>query len=259
MRTWRHLATTGCMLAALAQGPARAADTPAPVVRYSNDALTVRLTHASVTEVLDEIGRQTGAEIRGQVAEVREISADFEAVPLPEAIHRLLGTQNFALVYGEKGNLKALELIGEASTSGPVTPARPPVPSTAPAQSPEAIVLAWLARPVPLPAGSRLVHIFATPMANLRQVLEIGLRNDDPSVRADAVRTALQSAETQPEVRMALAQTIGDMDEANLSNMLRGTAGEHAEEIAGLVAAQTKIAPLRLKANAVLEAIGGDH
>ena len=131
MRTWRHLATTGCMLAALAQGPTRAADTPAPVVRYSNDALTVRLTHASVTEVLDEIGRQTGAEIRGQVADVREISADFEAVPLPEAIHRLLGTQNFALVYGEKGNLKALELLGEAA-SGPVTPSRPaPVPSTA--------------------------------------------------------------------------------------------------------------------------------
>jgi hypothetical protein len=110
--------TAAFVLLALAQAPARAADAPERVIRYSDDRLSVKLTLAPVAEVIDEIGHQTGAEIRGQLAEVREVSAEFDEVPLPEALHRLLGTQNFALVYGDKGKLKALELLGAARTSG---------------------------------------------------------------------------------------------------------------------------------------------
>src|SRR5207247_6835398 len=36
------------------------------LIRYEHDALTVRLTNVPVAEVLDELRRQTGAEIRGQ-------------------------------------------------------------------------------------------------------------------------------------------------------------------------------------------------
>src|SRR5207237_4504582 len=36
------------------------------LIRYEKDALTVRLTNVPVAEVLDELRRQTGAEVRGQ-------------------------------------------------------------------------------------------------------------------------------------------------------------------------------------------------
>jgi len=250
--------TAAFVLLALAQAPARAADAPERVIRYSDDRLSVKLTLAPVAEVIDEIGHQTGAEIRGQLAEVREVSAEFDEVPLPEALHRLLGTQNFALVYGDKGKLKALELLGAARTSGgPVASA--PAPTTPPARPPEEIVLSWLARPVPIPPGSPLARVLASPTASVRQILEVGVRHDDPSVRNDAVRIALQSAESQPDVRPAVAAAVGDLDDGSLINMLRGSAGEYAEEVARLVATQTKIAPLRLKANSVLQSINQEH
>ena len=118
-------AAMGLLLVVLAQTPARPEDGAARVVRYANDALTVRLSRASVNEVLDEIARQTGAEIRGQSMDSREVSADFEAVPLPEALDRLLGSQNFTLIYGENGNLRAVQLLGEARNPAPRPPETP--------------------------------------------------------------------------------------------------------------------------------------
>ena len=249
MTSWPRRATTGLLLVAFAWAPARSEDNAGRVVQYSNDALTVRLTHTPVTEVLDEIGHQAGAEIRGQVAGAREVSADFDAVPLAEALHRLLGDQNFALVYGDKGNLKAVKLFGEAQASTAPRPTAPPAP---PPTSPEDTVLAYLNRPIPLSAGTRLSELLGVQAAPLRQILETGLRSEDAAVRADTVRTALQAIEGEPQIRTAIAQAVGGTDDASVGALLRGTAGEHAEEIARLVAGQTRIPQLRMKANVFL-------
>src|SRR5439155_7767957 len=66
----------GIVLAAvLSWRNARAAeDGPAPLIRYSNDALTVRLSSVPNSDVLEEVARQSGAEIRGQVREPHEVS-----------------------------------------------------------------------------------------------------------------------------------------------------------------------------------------
>ena len=122
----------GIVLAAmLSWRNARAAeDAPAPLIRYSNDALTVRLSGVPNSEILEELARQSGAEIRGQVREAREVTADFESVPLPEALARLLGEQTFALVYDKGGRLKAVRLLGGsqevAEASAPPAGATPP-------------------------------------------------------------------------------------------------------------------------------------
>src|SRR5439155_6626544 len=79
---------------------------------YRQDALTVHRVKAPLAWVLQEIGRQTRAAIKGELREQREVSADFEASPLPEALHRLLGDQNFTLVYGNGGRLRAVKLLG---------------------------------------------------------------------------------------------------------------------------------------------------
>src|SRR4029077_18548760 len=93
------------------------------VLHYEGDRLTVHLTGPPVTDVLDDLGRQAGAEIRGQVRDPREVSAEFEGLPLAEALHRLLGDQNFALVYGNEGRLKSVRLLGGPQTAVAAVPA----------------------------------------------------------------------------------------------------------------------------------------
>ena len=82
------------------------------LIQYRENALSVHLVKAPLAGVLEEIGRQTGADIRGELREQRQVNADFEASPLPEALHRLLGEQNFVLVYGTAGRLRAIKLLG---------------------------------------------------------------------------------------------------------------------------------------------------
>src|SRR5438874_1061963 len=79
------------LLAAVLAASAGRSDEGAPerVIRYERDLLTVRLTSVPVTDVLDELGRQAGAQIRGQVRDLRAVSVEFEAVPLADALHRL--------------------------------------------------------------------------------------------------------------------------------------------------------------------------
>src|SRR5262249_44995018 len=80
-------------------GVVRADDAGAQrLIIYADDVITVRLAKMPVTDVLAEIGRQSGAEIRGDVKTPHDVSAEFDAVPVAEAVHRLLGNENFALI-----------------------------------------------------------------------------------------------------------------------------------------------------------------
>ena len=248
-------ATTGLVLVLLVRAPAPCADTAGRVVRYADDALTVRLVNVPLSEVLDELSRQTGAEIQGRMVDVREVSADFEAVPLPEALHRLLGNQNFALIYGDKG-LKAVKLLGEARVSNATVTTAWSAPGTTIPAPPQETLSSFLALSVPLPPGSPLTHLLENP-TTVRELVEVGLGNEDASVRADAVRTALRAMETRPELRAAVADEVSGMDDVSLSGLLRGTAGAHAEEIASLVSTEARIPQLRAKAKSVLRTIRG--
>src|SRR5213593_2877685 len=100
--TWRLVAGIA-FAATLGSRSARAVDDAPtePLIRYSNDTLTVRLNGVPTSKVLEELARESGAAIRGQVRVPRDVTADFEAVPLPEALARLPGDQDFALVYGK--------------------------------------------------------------------------------------------------------------------------------------------------------------
>src|SRR5712671_5431637 len=131
----RRRATAGVIALAmvLARRGGWAADEPAPrVVRYDDDVLTVRLGDVPISEVLAELALQSGAEVRGQVREPRNVTAVFDSVPLPQALARLLGDQNFALVYGSGGHLKAVRLLGSdvvsVQASAPSAVQRAPFP-----------------------------------------------------------------------------------------------------------------------------------
>jgi len=233
-----------------ALGAPAADETPARVVEYGNDTLTVRLVKAPVGEVLDAIARQSGAEIRGEVREPREVSADFEAVPLPEALHRLLGQQNFALVYGDGGRLRVVKLLG-----GPQPPGAPPAPAAAPpvTQPAAANLTEALDRQLSTAIGGRLAEILGSNTASLRQLMEIGLHNEDATVRAEAARAGIQGLEVDPELRSTVVAAANGMDEGALATMLRGAAGEHVEEVAIYFVTKAHANELRMKASAVLQ------
>jgi hypothetical protein len=98
-------------------GYSAAEEASARVVRYQDDVLTVRLRNVPIDEVLRDVANQSGAEVRGQVRTRRDVTAEFDAVALPEALSRLLGDQAFALVYGSEGRLRAVRLLGSDGVS----------------------------------------------------------------------------------------------------------------------------------------------
>jgi len=244
----------GIVLAAmLSWRNARAAeDAPAPLIRYSNDALTVRLSGVPNSEILEELARQSGAEIRGQVREAREVTADFESVPLPEALARLLGEQNFALVYGKGGRLKAVRLFGgsegvaEASASPAGTPVAPGTPSLG--SLPELID-----RYPPVPVTGQLADALGAQSATLRQLLDLSLHHGDPALRAEAVRTGIAALEAQPELRTAVIHELSNADNALLSDLLRASASDRAEDVAMQVLRDAIMPEIRVKASSVLQ------
>ena len=70
------------------------------LLEFQDSALTARIAAASLQNVLDEISRLSGARIvwLGQRDE-RQVSVDFTALPFIEALQRLLGPNNFLLMY----------------------------------------------------------------------------------------------------------------------------------------------------------------
>src|SRR5437899_3722772 len=230
-----------------------AEEAPAELIQYSNDALTVRLTSMPVSDILQELARQSGADIRGDVREAREVTADFESVPLPEALARLLGEQTFALVYGKGGRLKAVRLLGGsqevAEASAPPAGATPPAAAaTFPGSLAELID-----RHPPVPVAGQLADALGAQSATLRQLLDLSLHHGDAAVRAEAVRTGIAALEAQPELRTAVIHELSNADNAFLSDLLRTSASGQAEDVATQVLRDAIMPEIRVKASSVLQ------
>ena len=244
----------GLVVAALLTGRNAAGDEPPErVVQYAKDALTVRVTRVPVDEILGQLGKQSGAEIRGEVRDRHEITAEFEDVPLPEALHRLLGEQNFALIYGDGGRLKTVRLLG-----GPLAPpppsAAPPTASSVPSPPASLPALVGLFEAhAPVPVQGRLSQALGTDTATFSQLGDMALHHDDVLVRTEAVRVGLQVIEAEPEFRSAVISGVTGMGNGDLSTFVRGLAGPRADELVLRVITLARATELRAKASAVLQ------
>jgi hypothetical protein len=105
----------------------------------------------------------------------------------------------------------------------------------------------------PVPITGRLAQVIGTDNASLRQLIEVGIHYEDASVRAEALRTTLQVIENEPAFRSTVLNAVNAVDEPGLVALLRGSAGERAEEVAMHVATQSRVAELRTKASSVLQ------
>jgi hypothetical protein len=81
---------------------------PVPVpgqLALQDGKLAAKFVAAPLRQVIEEVSRRSGAQVRwlGHQAEERLISVEFTALPLPEALGRILGRTNFLLFYTAVG------------------------------------------------------------------------------------------------------------------------------------------------------------
>jgi hypothetical protein len=70
-------------------------------IRCANDRVSVALDGVPLASALQAIAAAAGARLHGEVARPSDVTVVFDALPLRDALPRLLGDQNFTLTYGE--------------------------------------------------------------------------------------------------------------------------------------------------------------
>ena len=187
----------------------------------------------------------------GGAKDSKPVIAEFDAIPIAEALHRLLGQQNFTLVYGKSGKLSRIRLAGGPVESPPV-PARVPPPGPAAPASPVSLVGLIESHP-PLPVAGRLSQVLGSPTATFRQLFEVATRNEEVPLRNESVRVILNALETETELRSQVITSLKTLDDATAGQLLRGAAGDRAEEVLIHAATLARSTELRVKASSVLQ------
>lgn len=203
----------GAALWALAAAAAAGAATPE--VRWQENALTVRIERVPLEDVLAAVTRETGLEITGEPLDRREVSKRFDALPLPEALRRLVGRQNFVLWYGPDGLPQRLELLG--------VPQQPPTPART--RGFRALKLLGQHPAVALPPTT--AQALGGPSLRLHRVLP-GLRHGNAAVRTETATVLLRAVEGSRE----LLQAFRTVDAGDLARFVMSQAGAHANEVA---------------------------
>jgi hypothetical protein len=231
---------------------AGAGETPPrkPVIRYREDVLTVRVVKVPVSEVLAEFARQSGAEIRGQPCEAHDVTAQFDDVPLGQALYRLLGDQNYALVYGHGGRLQTVRLLGGPPGGATSTGIGSSATSKSPSPTGDLTSLAEHRVPVGERGGDPGTDILAPAVAGLQRIADFWLQGDDSPARESA-RSELMGIETDPESRNYAVNLASTYSDAEFAELLRQMAGSRAEQLANFIASQSRVTELRMKALSV--------
>ena len=227
---------------------------PHRLVEYHDDRLSVHLEKVRLDDVLGELARISGGQIRGELRDPHEVTAEFRDVPLSDALHRLLGNQNFALVYGRSGELRAVRLLGGPQTAA----AKPPavgslMPTTTTLPPSPGNLLTLFARHAPLPVSGRLAEAFGSNTATFEQLLNASLHNDDPAVRAEGLRVFIGGVEGDAELKNAVMGSLGAMDDQQLTALVQSIAGDHASEFVAGIVTRTRDGSLRTRGSIVLE------
>jgi hypothetical protein len=245
-------------------GPATAAPAApvaAPAVEYRDDRVTLHVEHVVRADVLAAIARATGAELHGQVADAGEVTITLDATPLNDALHRLLGTQSFTVIYGEGTRVRAIDLRGGPHAGPPPgLAAGAAVLAESPAwQNDERLQAAAAALGTvaqrQIAVNGRLAQALGTRTTTFERLAQAALVNRDPHVRARALRTALGVLEGEPELRAALATTMTVLPTETLVRFTRDMAGDNAVEFAGRVTQAARTPEVRRQAGQVLGAL----
>jgi hypothetical protein len=224
--------------------PAASAD---PVLIYDEHALTVRLDGVPIDQVVELFARETGAEVRGEPADLRMVTKRFDAVPLPEALRRLLGAENFAMRYGEDGRLVAVELLGAPRPKSvdrkPRRPARP-------------VAHRLLATHTVVGLDRDLATAVGSPNAGLPRLLEVAIENDEVPIRRRATRKLVTVVEENARLRETALAMLRETDDRALIDLVSGEGPERAQEFFATVASDAADGYVRARAWRLMRTVG---
>ena len=94
---------------AMAAGRA-SAEAPPVVARFADGRLSLSATDTPIEDVVREVARVVGAELKGATPQPRKVTIAFENMPLDDALRRLLDPQPFSLRY-QGDRLREIELV----------------------------------------------------------------------------------------------------------------------------------------------------
>jgi hypothetical protein len=227
-------------------------------LEYRDDRLSGQIEEASPRDVLEAVGAATGAEVRGTPIETRPLSIELDAVPLDDALHRLLGSQNFTLSYGRDGRPKSLVLLGGPEVAPPPSE-RPTAAGVAVAPSgptgpafPLTLSRALL-KSRPVPVSEPLAEVLGTDRATVPQLLEMATTDDDGVRRAQATQAVLSAFERQSRLRRSFLRTLRDLDSPSLAAIVNGENGPRFVSVIEYLAAHSREQALQKKASVILE------
>ncbi len=207
----------------------------------------------SLDEVLATIAEQSNAEIRGSVLAQRDVTTDFENVPVQDGLHRILGDQNFLLTYREDGTLRTMTLLGGPETAPPPTRVVK-AGSGGPATQPPTVA-ELMQRAIPVPAGSKLARFLGHDTATLQQLADVARSQDDVGLRMEAMRAGVGAIDSQQDLRAATVKSLGEVDDATLENLVQGMAGDRAREMVSQLATLSHTSEIRTRLLRVLRSM----
>src|SRR5437867_6600174 len=249
----------------LSAGPVAARE-PTCVVAYDAGRLTVHAERVPLADVVREIGRQSGAEIVGEVRKPREVSRQFDGVPLVDALARLLGEQNFTLRYGSEGKLRKISLLGEplaaAAQTTPADASKPDKPASSRRHRHHHDVRSSRET---LPDGQVLVSVAGADTGGATNARDAsGGLPEDPARRGGSSEQAATTQEQWPlpdeldrKLRRSFLDLLAQMDEATLAQYLATPEGQHAQALLEDFAAHHPPGRSNQKANNILDRVPG--
>jgi hypothetical protein len=215
-----------------------------PAVRYAHGRVTVDLRDADLAGVLGEITRQAKLEVRGTPTAER-LTVQLEAVPLVDALARLLQGQSFVLTYDHAGGLKGVRLLGSSMELW--RPAAPEAASTS--EVDPSASLPAMDRPVQV--DGLLASALGADTTDFKTIMGVALESGDARLRADALRVGLGALEGDPDLNAAVLKALDALDDAAVADRLTEVARDNAEEVARHTARMAHSRQLRRRAAAV--------
>ena len=230
------------------------------MVAYDDDRLTVHAEGAPLADVVREIGRQSGAEVVGEVRKPRAVRQSLDRVPLVDALVRLLGEQNFTLRYGPEGKLLRIHLLGE-----PLAAAAQTTPADASNRGREEPARRHRHRDVrssreTLPDGQVVVTVAGTDTGGAK------LHDASSGSPEDPARLSQQGATTQDwpapdeldrKLRRHFLDLLAQMDEATRAQYFTTPEGQKAQALLEDFAAHHPPGRSSQQANDILDGVSG--
>ncbi len=217
----------------------------APAVRYADGRITVDVRDADLVDVLGEITRQAKLEVRGTPTAQR-LSIRLEAVPLTDALSRLLQEQSFDLTYDGAGELKGVRFVSAASS-------KKSPDSTPEAPAPDGSV-APIDRPVHV--DGLLATALGADVTDFTTIVGVALESGDARLRAAALRAGLGALDADPELRTDVLGRLDAMDDVAAADRLTEVARDNAGEMARQTARLAHWGALRRRAAAIARLLG---